>query len=443
MNIGTRKIMQNSPQSVNESQSLIDNLNFCVFDLETTGGNHSIDQIIEIGLVKVKKRQIIESKHFFINPGMPIPDFIQKLTSIKDKDVKDAPKIIEVLDEILQFMADDILVAHNISFDIPFFNSVLVRHNREKLTNKVMCTNLMTKHLIPEIMNSNLNYMSTLFNLNHGQAHRAIEDAKATAELLITYLNFFIMKGIKKINHLYYPRNKFEIDRIHFEQGIDNKEILKTLNQIKSPLLVIIKGQDGILNSVVPIFSSKKEINFLEQELSVHSWTQVTIKMMSPYIECLWTLNLHWDKLSEESRKRVQEHILSQFPTDKKINMQDLGFIIGRHLIPEQFNIYSGLNFVHRNHLTFRYPAQAKKMAQYIVSHTSRFETSKKQHKFIVHTELKDLILHFLAFAKNNLKDDYLFLDLEIIGNQKKFTKLLDEFTQNAGNPYNYPEIHL
>ena len=443
MNIGTRNIMQISNQSVNESQSLIDNLNFCVFDLETTGGNHTIDQIIEIGLVKVKKRQIVASKHFFINPGMPIPDFIQKLTSIKDKDVKDAPKIIEVLDEILEFMGDDILVAHNISFDIPFFNSVLVRHQREKLTNRVMCTNLMTKHLIPEIMNSNLNYMSTLFNLNHGQAHRAIEDAKATAELLITYLNFFISKGIKKINHLYYPRNKFEIDRIHFESTSDNKEILSTLSKIKSPVLVIIKGEDGVLNSVLPILSTEKEYTFIEQELSIHTWTQVTIKMMSPYLECLWALNLHWDKLSEESKTRILNHVSHLFQPTNNITAQDLGFIIGRHLIPEQFNIYSGLNFVHRNHLTFRYPAQAKKMAQYIVSHTGRFESSKKQHKFIIHNELKEIVLTFLAFAKENLKDDYLFLDLESVSNQKKFTKVLDEFTTKAGNPYNYPENHL
>ncbi|MFZ4712285.1 MAG: PolC-type DNA polymerase III [Bacteriovoracaceae bacterium] len=426
------------------SHALIDSLTFCVFDLETTGGNHTFDQIIEIGLVKVKERQIVDSKHYFINPGIPIPEFIQKLTSIKEKDVKDAPKIIEVLDDILEFMGDDILVAHNISFDIPFFNSVLVRHNREKLKNREMCTNIMTKHLIPEIMNSNLNYMSSLFNLNHGQAHRAIEDAKATAELLITYLNFFISKGIKKINNLYYPRNKFEIDRVHFEKGTDHAEILKTVERIKSPFLMILKGEEGVLTAVVPVQSAKEEKAFIEQELSMSPWTQITIKMMSPYLECLWGLNLHWDKLSTESKVRLKHHLIEIFPTDHKIELKELGFILGRHLIPEQFNIYSGLSFMHRTHLTFRYPAQAKKMGQYILSHQGRFEINKKQHKFVVHQELADVFLNFLAYARKNLTEHYLFLDLDLVKNSpKKFTKTLEEFTSKAGNPYNYPEEHL
>ena len=123
--------------------------------------------------------------------------------TIKQKDVKDQPKILEVIDQLIEFIGDDILVAHNTSFDIPFLNAVLKRLKKQELKNKVMCTNVMTKHLIPEIKSSNLTYMSNLFSLTHKNAHRALDDAKASAELLIQYCLIFIEKGIRKINQLY------------------------------------------------------------------------------------------------------------------------------------------------------------------------------------------------------------------------------------------------
>ena len=102
------------------------------FDLETTGGNHDKDGIIEIGLVKIDQLEIVEEKSYLIKPEIKIPDFIQKLTSIRNKDVKDSPKIEEVIEDILEFMGDRILIAHNTSFDIPFFNSVLRRLNKRR-----------------------------------------------------------------------------------------------------------------------------------------------------------------------------------------------------------------------------------------------------------------------------------------------------------------------
>ncbi len=135
------------------SEQIIDDLSFCVIDLETTGGNHSKDKIIEIGMVKVKERKIVDEKSFLVNPETDIPDFIQNLTNISQKDVKDKPVIEDLIDEILEFIADDIIVAHNTSFDVPFLNGVLRRLKKDELKNKVICTNVMTKHLIPDILN--------------------------------------------------------------------------------------------------------------------------------------------------------------------------------------------------------------------------------------------------------------------------------------------------
>ena len=151
--------------TTDNSCQLLNDLSFCVFDLETTGGSHLHDKIIEIGLVKIENLKITTHKSFLIQPEIHIPDFIQKLTSIRESDVNDAPLIEHVIDEILEFMGDSILVAHNTSFDVPFFNSVLRRLNRPELKNKSICTNLMTKYMIPNLLSSNLNYMCKIFDL--------------------------------------------------------------------------------------------------------------------------------------------------------------------------------------------------------------------------------------------------------------------------------------
>jgi DNA polymerase III subunit epsilon len=104
------------------SNELLRSLKFCVIDLETTGGNPLTEKIIEIGMVKIEDRRIFEEASFLVNPLKEIPDFVQKLTGIRKADVEHAPKIEEVIDEVIEFIGkDSILVAHNTSFDVPFF----------------------------------------------------------------------------------------------------------------------------------------------------------------------------------------------------------------------------------------------------------------------------------------------------------------------------------
>ena len=102
-----------------ESDKIINDLEFCVIDLETTGGNAQKDRIIEIGMVKIKNREITSTKSFLVNPNIPIPEFIQKLTNIKQADVADAPVIEDIIEEVVEYIGEDIIVAHNISFDVP------------------------------------------------------------------------------------------------------------------------------------------------------------------------------------------------------------------------------------------------------------------------------------------------------------------------------------
>ncbi|MFT6604518.1 MAG: DNA polymerase III epsilon subunit-like protein, partial [Bacteriovoracaceae bacterium] len=84
------------PVSVSDE---IQKMSFCVFDLETTGGNHKNDKIIEIGMVRIENLKVVKEASYLIQPEIHIPEFIQKLTSITPDDVSDSPKIEEVVDE--------------------------------------------------------------------------------------------------------------------------------------------------------------------------------------------------------------------------------------------------------------------------------------------------------------------------------------------------------
>src|SRR5699024_11051114 len=95
---------------------------YVVFDIETTGFGPSKDKIIEIGGVKIDKGEIIQEYSAFVNPKIPIPFEIEKLTGISDDMVIGAPTIDQVLPEFLEFCKDSILVAHNASFDVSFIS---------------------------------------------------------------------------------------------------------------------------------------------------------------------------------------------------------------------------------------------------------------------------------------------------------------------------------
>lgn len=102
-------------------QSLKDR--YVVFDIETTGFIPSLDKIIEIGAVKVENGQIVDRFSTFVNPKVPIPFRIEKLTGINDNMVIHAPEIEEVLPKFLEFCEGAIMVAHNADFDMSFISA--------------------------------------------------------------------------------------------------------------------------------------------------------------------------------------------------------------------------------------------------------------------------------------------------------------------------------
>ncbi|MCR9205332.1 MAG: 3'-5' exonuclease [Halobacteriovoraceae bacterium] len=459
----TKKSENNSPNNTEEAhipfdgKKMLRDMTFVVFDLETTGGNQKNDKIIEIGLVKIENLEIVQEVSYLINPEIKIPDFIQKLTGIKQDDVQDSQLIEDVIDDVLEMMGDSILVAHNTSFDIPFFNSVLKRLNKPEMENKSLCTNLMTKYLIPNLLNSNLNYMSKIFNIRHSKAHRALDDAKATAQLLLNYLKIFIDKDIQKPNHLYYPRNRYELDRIHYKSGQHSlEEIEKKLKKLKTPSLVTLKGENGVILYSLPCMQKEKEHEFILEKLKESEWKTATIKLFGPYLEALVHFNNLFSKMEPAARGETirlmwelhlpgiplppkgQEHLIPEVNIDK-----DFGdFVITHHLVPEQMIIFPLQSLHVKNQLIFRYPSHKKKLLQYINSKSQRLGNNKIK-KTHFHPLLKSFIDHYLERLKAEDNKIFVIKKKKPLTRPEEFFSELDDFLSENPNSYQYPSEYI
>ena len=445
-------------KDIEVARDMLRELTFCVFDLETTGGNHHKDKIIEIGLVRIEKLKITERKSFLVDPQIRIPDFIQKLTSIHQHDVEGKPTIEVLIDEILQFMGNSILVAHNTSFDIPFFNSVLERVGKPLLENKNICTNLMTKYLIPNLMNTNLNYMSKIFDIEHSKAHRALDDAEATARLLLKYLDIFIAKNISKINHLYYPLNRFELDRANFKKAphYTGKRIIsdieQKLDELTIPYLIALKGENGLIQFSVPCLnqagSKELERELILNKLEAVDWQTVTIRLFGPFVECLINFNSLFCKMAGEERIAVMKFLWNtHFPTvDQRLLKnaeEELGdFLIFNHLVPEQYVIYPTGSLNQNSRLIFRYPGHKKKLMQFLKSRISKINDGKMR-KTPFCPELKEFIDYYLIQAKFRHSGIMLVNRQLPQSSPEQFSIELEQFLSKNQSPFTFPKEYI
>ena len=158
---------------------------FCIIDLETTGGSHEYHSITEIGAVKYRGGIEIDRFTTLVNPGCAIPPFITVLTGITNTMVATAPPIEDILQPLLNFIGTSVLVAHNARFDIGFINAALLMHDYEPLPNRVLDTVGLARRIVgAEVKNCKLSTLATSFNFPHQPSHRAINDVLATGDLL-------------------------------------------------------------------------------------------------------------------------------------------------------------------------------------------------------------------------------------------------------------------
>lgn len=200
---------------------------FVVFDIETTGLSAQNDSIIEIGAVKLKAGEVIDTFSRFINPHVPLSDFIIDLTGITDDMLKDQSDLKDVLPQFLAFVGDSVVVAHNASFDTAF-----IRVASHKLglpfSPCIMDTLSMSRLLLPELKRHKLNLVAKHLDIPLENHHRASDDALATAYILLKLFSKLQDKGIYSLREL----NRFATQTMDFKNYDTHHIILLAQNPV-------------------------------------------------------------------------------------------------------------------------------------------------------------------------------------------------------------------
>ena len=166
-----------------------DNKNtFVVFDVETTGFSPIDDRIIEMGAVKIQDGKVIDNFSEFTDPGFHIPYRITELTTIDDATVAGCPSFDNILDKFMDFCKDSVLVAHNAEFDISFIKSSMHRMGIH-FDYEYIDTLELSRFLLPDLKKHKLDVLTSMFNINLENHHRAIDDATATGFVFLKLLD--------------------------------------------------------------------------------------------------------------------------------------------------------------------------------------------------------------------------------------------------------------
>lgn len=169
---------------------------YVCIDLETTGLNPKVDRIIEIGAIKVENGVQTETFETFVNPGRALEERVRELTGITDEDLKNAPKIEKVLPRLLEFAGDNILLGHSVLFDFSFIKKAAVNQKLTFEREGIDTLKIARKHLA-DLESRSLGSLCEYYQIPHN-AHRALEDAKATVMLYEKLANQFLTAETEK-----------------------------------------------------------------------------------------------------------------------------------------------------------------------------------------------------------------------------------------------------
>lgn len=170
-----------TPVREHKGKSLIETIdNYVVLDLETTGLDPQYDTIIEIGIVRIRQGDIVDRFQTLVNPGFSIDPFITELTGITNEMLSCAPSLRETLPVAIDFMGNDIVVAHNANFDVNFIYESCCDLNLQPFTNNFIDTMRLSRRLFPEFPHHRLSDLVQRFEIADTVEHRAIKDATQT-----------------------------------------------------------------------------------------------------------------------------------------------------------------------------------------------------------------------------------------------------------------------
>ena len=174
-----------------KGNSLLGNYDeYVIIDIETTGLDPQKDKIIELAGIKIKDNQVIKEYSSLINPEIEISSFITELTGIDNCMINKAPTIENELKKFIDFVGNDLVVGHNVNFDINFIYDNSLKYYNNIFENNYLDTLRMSRKLL-SLENHKLKTLAETFNIDYKKAHRALRDC---------YITFDVYNKLKELN---------------------------------------------------------------------------------------------------------------------------------------------------------------------------------------------------------------------------------------------------
>src|SRR5512132_2737755 len=224
---------------------LLEEAEFVVFDLETTGLAAGRDQICEIGAVRVRGLELVDSFQSLVNPRVALPEPIARLTGIREQELKGAPSTATVVRRFLAFAGDELLVAHNARFDQRFLERQL---GDRRLSEPPLCTAALSRRLLEgRLRRVGLASLANFFGVPTQPCHRALPDAEATAQVLVHLIGLAQEIGARRLSELRSlaaPRTRRVHDKRRLARGAPSRPGVYLFRDRHDQVLYVGRARD-------------------------------------------------------------------------------------------------------------------------------------------------------------------------------------------------------
>ncbi len=257
------RLLSTTPRgSVDHLHLPLEQAAYVVFDIETTGGNPDRNGITEIFAIRYQNGKPAETFYSMVNPKIPIPPIVRRMTGITNAMVKDAPLIEEVMPSFCEFIGEDILVSHNTIGDMKFLRHFAQKTTGKNLTNYFLCTHLLIEKLVPGAPDKSLKGLSQYFALGNGENHhRAEADAYMTLALFEKLLALLAEQEVPAVIDAIRYQGDFE-SAARLGWGVPSEALLAVPQK---PGTLFLHDHRGRVTFLVSTHNLAHEINRLQR----------------------------------------------------------------------------------------------------------------------------------------------------------------------------------
>src|SRR5881394_825750 len=205
------------------AELLLEQATYFVVDLETTGLRPGTSAICEIGAVRIRELEQVDEFETLVDPGLRIAPGASAITGLRNEQLRGAPRPAEAVRRFLEFAGDAVLVAHNARFDLAFLDRETERLTGSRIASPVVDTVLLARTLLAgRVKSFSLGQLAWFLGTDSRPCHRALPDARATAELLLALIGLAQERGARTVadlGALAATRSRRLLDKRHLAFG--------------------------------------------------------------------------------------------------------------------------------------------------------------------------------------------------------------------------------